>query len=180
MMLSSCGCHTLGDWLVEYQTPDNGNYYYKDIPSNPELIAYAKDYPGYNGIKIVFDDKLREKHDKQPNKFIGTCFSYYDGHREIGIYSSWWEEEREQRRKLLIWHELGHCVDNLKHDDSTTFVTITEPGSPNTIKIAYYNSIMSTYIWPWFDIATICQQNPNIDKITQIFCQSIESLNDEK
>lgn len=48
----------------------------------------------------------------------GVCFVWSDGYREIQINSLHWSNFSEEQKEQLIFHELGHCVFNLGHDDS--------------------------------------------------------------
>lgn len=70
----------------------------------------------------------------------GICFVWSDGYREIQINSLKWELFTEEQKEQLIFHELGHCVLNLNHDDS-----------PMPNKSYCPNSIMRSFMFSKFE-----------------------------
>ena len=48
----------------------------------------------------------------------GVCLIWSDGYREVQINSTHWQFFTEEQKEQLVFHELGHCVFNLGHDDS--------------------------------------------------------------
>lgn len=55
-----------------------------------------------------------------PNTMAGICLEYEDGQKEILIDTEAWNNTitNYERQKVLIWHELGHCVLLRAHKDS--------------------------------------------------------------
>ncbi len=52
-------------------------------------------------------------------KTMGVCYSWTDGHREIKIDTVKWSGLTYEGQEQLLFHELGHCILNLDHDDHT-------------------------------------------------------------
>lgn len=52
-------------------------------------------------------------------KVMGVCYSWSDGHREIQIDDVKWSNLTYEGQEELIFHELGHCVFNLDHNEET-------------------------------------------------------------
>lgn len=71
-------------------------------------------------------------------KTMGNCNSWSDGGREIKINIDFWPTLSEIGKEQLMYHELGHCVFDLTHEDRTV---VDKNG--NTV----YGSIMNTYFF---------------------------------
>lgn len=50
--------------------------------------------------------------------YAGACYTYSDGYKEIKVNKKFWENYSTEQREVLIFHELGHCVFNLDHDNN--------------------------------------------------------------
>lgn len=66
-------------------------------------------------IPINFGDTTDPSYD-------GVCLVYDDGTKEVIIKKSWWENRNLVSRRVMIFHELGHCRLGRKHDSSTVEV----------------------------------------------------------
>ena len=59
--------------------------------------------------------------DTENKEFVGVCFKYSNGEKEILIKKEWWDgfggdsKNSLAQKRSLIFHELGHCVLNRKH-----------------------------------------------------------------
>lgn len=81
----------------------------------------AKNFTSYDAsnvksIKMV-GDKLSWIDDEANKTAVGICYYRMDGVGEIQIKSSHWEKISYAEKKQMLYHELGHCVMNLDHDD---------------------------------------------------------------
>ncbi len=72
----------------------------------------------------------------QEAKFDGVCYIYEDGTKEIIIRQSFWNSAGAIQKRVLIFHELGHCALGRSHDDET----ITHSGT------VYKTSMMNSEI----------------------------------
>lgn len=65
--------------------------------------------------------------------------------RNISINKAYWSDASHTSRELLIFHELGHCVLNLEHDDS--WITLNGVYIPKSIMNSY---LFSEYLYDTF------------------------------
>lgn len=54
---------------------------------------------------------------------VGVCKVWSDGYKEVRINRTWWNSQADITRKVLIFHELGHCSFNRVHDTRTEPMT---------------------------------------------------------
>jgi hypothetical protein len=115
---------------------------------NESKVPKLKDRftPHYIGIDsrakpIVYDYvKLAQSHDIKLTKpvtvgftnikagqVIGVCYRNWGRSiREIDLDTGWWNENSKASRKMLLFHELTHCLCNRPHDyaDGTPYESI--------------------------------------------------------
>lgn len=78
---------------------------------DPEFEKYVQRFEEHYGrsipaiISIVFVDDMEEA--------VGRCYWYS---RNIEIDREYWDTHGEAGREQLIFHELGHCVLNRRHN----------------------------------------------------------------
>lgn len=60
--------------------------------------------------------------DTTDESFDGACLKYADGTKEVMIKKSWWDNANSVSRRIMVFHELGHCRLGRTHDDSTVEV----------------------------------------------------------
>ncbi len=53
----------------------------------------------------------------QGERVIGQCIVYTNDSREIVLDQQYWISNVDVKRELLVFHELGHCVLDLGHND---------------------------------------------------------------
>lgn len=96
----------------------------------PEFVPYAeafiqeglergKDVRALvDGVRMLFGNP--EEYGSSP-EYIGVCFFHsLFTVRTIYIRQSDWEHYTDERfRKIIIFHELGHCALNLEHENNT-------------------------------------------------------------
>lgn len=70
-----------------------------------EFLPYINDFEVYWGknvkTPIYFNDL--------PDNVAGVCYEWNSGETAIEISRKWWNIVSEARKKVLIFHELGHC-----------------------------------------------------------------------
>lgn len=71
-------------------------------------------------------------------RYAGVCLVYSNGYREIQINKNAWDRYSYEQKEQLIYHELGHCVFNKGHD--------------NTTRENCPNSIMRSYMFSQYEI----------------------------
>ncbi len=96
-------------------------------------------------------------HDTGNPLYAGVCNKYPDGTREIFINKEYWGEVSSSesqtrldiinsRRRLLLFHELGHCILNRGHQDNTVGDFIKGSGQDSYINKKLKISIMNTHL----------------------------------
>jgi hypothetical protein len=88
--------------------------------------------------------------DTENSEYVGVCFSYSNGDKEIIIDKQWWDRVSITSRESLIFHELGHCAINRVHNDEeivksgkTVRASIMHPG---VVSSTDYNAYKTGYI----------------------------------
>jgi hypothetical protein len=85
---------------------------------DPAFVRYVEDFELAFGkfvdVYMGFEEDL-------DNGNHGECWRFTDGYREVVINSKGWDRMTILQRRALIFHELGHCVFDMKHDDSLKF-----------------------------------------------------------
>ncbi len=51
------------------------------------------------------------------DSYKGVCYTYPDNTKEIIIDQAWWSSASHEYREALLFHELGHCRLNRRHQD---------------------------------------------------------------
>lgn len=81
---------------------------------DPAFNEYVQDFEmkvgvPVNGVDIVF----------KPTQYptLGVCWSGGTGNNKIEIDPTHWKKMSKYGREQLIYHELGHCVLGLKHNN---------------------------------------------------------------
>lgn len=95
------------DWFLSKQQPQ------ELPPSDAEFDQYKMSFSAAGDIEpftvpIVFEPLYG---------ILGRCLKYSNGNRLIQIDPSYWTELNDSERKVLIYHELGHCVLGRPHSD---------------------------------------------------------------
>lgn len=98
---------------------------YNDHPKTPELQTYVKEFIADakargielsdDNLTIDFKGHLSNTHDGLVT--IGMCLPFLFSKREVFIDPNHWAFASPIERKVLIYHELGHCLLGLEHRD---------------------------------------------------------------
>lgn len=108
-------------------------------------VQYEQEDFKVGDIPVNFGDTTDEKYD-------GVCIKYPDDTREILLKKEWFDRANETQKEILIFHELGHCRLNRKHnsgetmayDDQLTIKTsIMNPVVPSSY---YYSEYKDAYL----------------------------------
>jgi hypothetical protein len=113
MLLVSCGYDDPPPFHQKH-TPrvDVGDFgHYVD-----EFVVHSHE----NGTPLIIHDLIMKWHDipdEEGKTILGRCFIGDQLSNTVEIDPVHWEEMDEQRRMLLIHHELGHCLLRRDHFD---------------------------------------------------------------
>jgi len=108
-MLTSCGT-TPKDLIERRFLPDHPT----DKKIDPEFQSHVDRFSKYLGRKV----EIRIQFEELDDETVGLCAIYSDGYREIEIDREYWDDAEESVRDELIFHELGHCILDLDHDET--------------------------------------------------------------
>ena len=130
IILVSCGKSD----FVKNSTEDHDKDYSIDSAFIEYVDSFKQDFNRDFKIKISFDDR--------ESSIAGTCYTYTDGYREIKIDRDYWNSINSNAKEQLIYHELGHCILDLGHNDDYS------------VKAGYYcpDSIMNSHAFNSFHI----------------------------
>jgi len=115
-------------------------------PLSPEI---KEEYTKY---REMFDDMCGEDSRKLKVEMAPLGFNplaycqtsiFGDEYNKIVINSQEWEGLNHTRRKLLIWHELGHCIlkrTHKEHPDKPVPVSIMNPYIDIELELWYLNN----------------------------------------
>jgi hypothetical protein len=112
---------------------------FTDVPA--EIEEYYSRFESYYGVdpsyvSAGFIDKIEGE-----ESIVAVCKSWTSGHREILIEKGYWNQLNDYGREELVFHELGHCVFNRGHDNSTY-----QDGCPASIMNEYVFGESQCYI----------------------------------
>lgn len=82
---------------------------------DPEFKLYVKNFEDSFGRSI---GDVSIGFGALPSDRAGICTKFDDGFRQVTINPTIWGEIDDFARFNLIFHELGHCVLDRKHDDT--------------------------------------------------------------
>ncbi len=132
ILFSSCGKSFLSDLVFE---TDRKNRVYET--SNPIFNSYISEFEKNarsTGLSSQFKvNDIPINLGEIAEGYDGVCYQYSSGKKEVIIKTSFWSKASETQKKILVFHELGHC--SLNRDHESLFI-VSDNG--NKIK----NSIM--------------------------------------
>lgn len=73
-------------------------------------------------------------------KVLGLCIIQSNGERAVYINKTWWDSKTETDQRVLLYHELTHCVFNRGHD-SRKYIN----GMPYSIMSPVINPVLRFY-----------------------------------
>lgn len=114
--------------------------------------AHAKNELNDPNFKVV--DVPINFGDTENDQFVGVCFTYSNGDKEIIIDKEWWDRVSETAKESLLYHELGHCAlnrghneDTIEKNNKTIRASVMHPGVVSTMD---YNNYKTGYIHELF------------------------------
>ncbi len=87
-----------------------------------DIEPFVRDFEGIYNVSItyavIFDDE-NETGGSNPSggTTVGVCRVWTNGKREVLVNRAWWNSKGTLPRRLLIYHELGHCSFDRDHED---------------------------------------------------------------
>ena len=120
----SCG-KQLNDLLNMGKRPHKNSI--TDASFTDQVVEFEKTFKLKVSVPIVFE--------KLDSNKAGACYKWSDGYREIRINPEYWDTYSVFEREQLVFHELGHCIFNLDHDDS--IFTVASIECPNSVMRSY-------------------------------------------
>ncbi|MFZ9000312.1 MAG: hypothetical protein ACO20H_03355 [Bacteriovoracaceae bacterium] len=165
LLFTSCGSPFFKKHIIKH--PEGVTRQYST--TNPVFQEYITQFK--TAHKQIHSSDIRLDHIPinfgKPSKksFEGVCHIYYDGTKEILIRKDWWDryvgESGETVKRLMIFHELGHCLLDREHKNEMITHGDKEINA----------SIMSATLMPFPDYNTYMNQYDR-----ELFTSSHESL----
>jgi hypothetical protein len=115
--LSSCGL------ISNFDHQEKGVGYTRQFTSTQSgFLSYVSTFENYAKIELnnpsfVVSDVPINFGDTENSEYVGVCFTYSNGDKEIIIDKEWWDRVSPTSRESLIFHELGHCALNRAHNN---------------------------------------------------------------
>lgn len=107
----------------------------------PAPYTKAKSHSDFNSYIAEFEIISKKKvnvpiiYGELDLSYAGVCTMWSDGYREIKINRVYWLFYSDAQKEILVFHELGHCVLGLKHNDTKS------SGCPASIMRSYLFSV---------------------------------------
>lgn len=123
------GC---GKSLSDFIQMDKAKF--KKANTNPIFLPFIESFQAEFNLQVnvpIVLESIDQRH-------AGVCTVYSNGYKEITINKDLWDNYSQEQKEQLVYHELGHCVLNKKHD--------------NTLKEYCPNSIMRSYMFSTYEI----------------------------
>lgn len=82
---------------------------------DPAFNSYVQDFEAKVGVPVSGVDIMFK-----PTEYpaIGVCYQYSSGKNKIEVDPTRWASMDEYGREQLMYHELGHCVLGMRHNDA--------------------------------------------------------------
>lgn len=149
------------DYTLEFYVKEFEDYYNLNV-NHP--VVFGSQYTSYNPIG---------------SSIIGVCVIFDNLTRKVEINKSWWESSSSNiySKKMLVFHELGHCTLNrLEHDcssqnypekdcdENSNPATIVSGGNPpKSIMYPIINPIASWYYF--WDLNNLNRKDEFLDEL---------------
>lgn len=92
----------------------------------PYVAQFKQDYERIRKEKLFVGQLQFIWGDSFNPEAVGVCYRNSDGTRIATISRFGWESYGECQRRELIYHELGHCLLNLKHSENGIMSPVLE------------------------------------------------------
>lgn len=87
-----------------------------DASIEPYVQAFEAKYSSVVSLPVYFDTSSATGGNSSAGTTVGVCRVYSNNYREILVNKTWWDSNSTTNRRILVFHELGHCVFNRQHD----------------------------------------------------------------
>jgi hypothetical protein len=126
----------------------------KVVRIDPAFTSYVDDFVSDGaivGYNVVIDDLIIEFTNNLTQETLGQC-QFGDEYNTpvITIDSQDWPNETDEYRKIVLYHELGHCQLNRQH--VTTGTILQSNCSATSIMYPYIQDTTNMYSenWNWY------------------------------
>ena len=103
--------------FVDYTLKDTDKEFEPYIQEFSNIIKDSKNHYKIKKTKIVFHKfKVKEGSNYM---VLGKCYGMFSNTYLIRISEDYWKEASFISKQFTIYHELGHCVCNLFHTDTS-------------------------------------------------------------
>ena len=92
------------------------------LQSDPEFDPFLNSFDEAateRGVSIDLSSVTLYLSEELQTAIHGQCIQYASGKSEIRIRRQYWNSASFWEKELLVYHELGHCILQRSHDDST-------------------------------------------------------------
>ena len=117
-----------------------------NVAIQPFVDQFQTAFAATISFKVDFDTIGATGSSSGSGTTVGVCRTWSNGDREVLINKDWWNGTTDPYRKILIFHELGHCYFNRSHD-STKETNVASPyyNMPRSIMYPVINPIVTWY-----------------------------------
>jgi len=87
-----------------------------------ELIEYFERFVAEadkRGIRVTWEEGIQASIKEVIGAPVGQCLTYESGLRQINIDIDYWSMSNSIQKEFLVFHELGHCLLQRSHDDTS-------------------------------------------------------------
>lgn len=130
--------------LMSCGNPNNGSSPYSSYPaySSPadSLISEYESLFKTNVDFPVYIENTQTGDTTSGYKILGLCVIDSNGRKSVYINETWWNAKEESDRRVLLYHELTHCVFQRGHE-SRKFAN----GMPYSIMSPVINPVLRFY-----------------------------------
>lgn len=101
--------------------PTDYGPYPAPVGVDADLLPYVHEFESIYGLTVSYAvqyDAEAETGGNNPagGTTVGVCRVWDSGRREVLVNKDWWFSKGDMARRLLIYHELGHCSFDRDHD----------------------------------------------------------------
>lgn len=115
--------------------------------SDAALLTYVDQFEARYNVTVDyyvdFDTEGETGGQGNAGTTVGVCRVWSDGYREVLINKTWWDQQADVSRKVLIFHELGHCTFDRPHNNNKD--TTVSPNRPESMMFPTINPIVYWY-----------------------------------
>jgi hypothetical protein len=119
----------------------------QDKSINPELVSYLNEFQKQAKLHHTSVDSshLVMRFSEMSDSMLAYCSQSTNGPTVV-VKGSWWNDVGNSDRESVVFHELGHCLLHLTHDNSTENAydyfgsSLYKQGFPSSVMNKYHFS----------------------------------------